>query len=126
VRFPKDAEIKYIERCIALSSHTVEIKDRTVYGDGDVFYDSSTSLFIDTQVYTKDYTDPGIYPRFAVNQDNYGPVTVPQNHCFKRGDNRDNSFDSRYWGFVPFESVVAKPVYIYWSREKNRIGTSIE
>ena len=126
LRFPKDPEIKYIERCVTLGGQIVEIRDKVVYVDSDFLQDSLKSQFIDSQIYTKEYNEPNIYPKCAGNRDNYGPVTVPQNHCFVLGDNRDNSCDSRYWGFVPLELVAAKPLYIYWSSDKSRIGTSID
>jgi len=126
LKFPRDLSIKYIERCIAVGGQIVEIRDKAVYVDDIYFQDSEKSQFIDTSVYSKDYIDPEIYPKQSGNRDNYGPITVPENHCFVLGDNRDNSFDSRYWGFVPLRLIVAKPLYIYWSINKNRIGSSIE
>lgn len=47
--------------------------------------------------------------------DNYGPVTVPPDQFFVMGDNRDNSNDSRFWGFVDRDSVIGKPLFVYWS-----------
>jgi signal peptidase I len=44
-----------------------------------------------------------------------GEVVVPPNRYFAMGDNRDNSSDSRYWGFVPRENIIGKPFLIYWS-----------
>ena len=125
-RFPKNPELKYIERCIAVGGQVVEIKDKSVFVDGNRFKDSLKTQFIAPNIYPKYFNDPGIYPKNSGNRDNYGPIIVPQNHCFVLGDNRDNSFDSRYWGFVPFESVIAKPLYIYWARDKSRIGKYID
>ena len=48
-------------------------------------------------------------------RDNFGPVTVPEGHVFVMGDNRDHSFDSRFWGFVPYEDIKGKAFIIYWS-----------
>jgi signal peptidase I len=126
IKYPENPEIKYIERCIALGGQVIEIRNKAVYVDSSIFRDSSNTQYIDQQVHAEEYNDPEIYPAFAGNRDNYGPVTVPENHCFVLGDNRDNSSDSRYWGFVPMESVVAKPLYIYWSGDTDRIGKTIE
>ena len=53
-------------------------------------------------------------------RERYGPVTVPPNQYFMMGDNRDNSQDSRYWGFLPRDYVKGKALVIYWSYEAER------
>ena len=66
-------------------------------------------------------------------RDNFGPLNVPEGNLFVMGDNRDLSYDSRYWGFVPIENVIAQAIKIYWSWDKanfnvrwDRIGTTIK
>ena len=53
-------------------------------------------------------------------RERYGPVTVPPDHYFMMGDNRDNSQDSRYWGFLPRENIKGKSLVIYWSYQAER------
>lgn len=126
IRFPRDPKRKFIERCIAVGGQVLEIRDKSVFIDGKLFPDSQKTQFIDSEIIPKDIIDPEIYPKDIGNRDNYGPIIVPQDHCFVLGDNRDNSYDSRYWGFVPIESVIAKPLYIYWAKNKSRIGRCID
>jgi len=56
------------------------------------------------------------------NKDNYGPVTVPENKIFVMGDNRDHSYDSRFWGFVDLKVVKGKAFMIYWSWDSDNTG----
>jgi signal peptidase I len=102
-KYPNSPEVAYVKRLIGLPGDKVEMKGRTVY--------------INDQPLKEDYTqyiDPGSI------HESYGPVYVPQNKYFAMGDNRDNSMDSRYWGFVPRDYLLGKALVIYWSFETPR------
>ncbi len=102
--YPVDRSKDFIKRVIALGGDTVEIRDKKVFLNGQLC-DDSYSVYKDTL----------IQPRSLQPRDNFGPVTVPEGHIFVMGDNRDQSYDSRFWGFVKLEDVRGKAFMIYWS-----------
>lgn len=116
-RYPLDRNLNYIKRLVAVEGQTVQIQDKKVYVDGELFPDPPKSKFMSNISYPRGYVEQAIYPRNldSRNRDNYGPVTVPEGSYFVLGDNRDNSADSRYWGFVPKNDVVGKALVIYFS-----------
>ncbi|WP_310599941.1 signal peptidase I [Desulfobulbus sp.] len=102
--FPKNPELDYIKRVIAVAGDIVEIRDKHVLINGKPF-DDLHGVF----------KDPTIHPAALDPRDNFGPVTVPANKIFTMGDNRDNSFDGRFWGFVDLKAIRGKAWIIYWS-----------
>ncbi|MEX0936080.1 MAG: signal peptidase I, partial [Gemmatimonadota bacterium] len=62
------------------------------------------------------------HPRYRPTRDNWGPLIVPEHRYFVLGDNRDNSEDSRYWGFVRREAIEGRPWFVYYSTEPRRTG----
>ncbi|MDA0746926.1 MAG: signal peptidase I [bacterium] len=103
--FPEDPTRDFIKRCIAVEGQTVEIKNKVVFVDGESFQDPDGVKYMDSRE----------RPRRYSARDNFGPYTVPPGHVFVMGDNRDNSYDSRFWGPVAVDKVKAHPLLIYFS-----------
>lgn len=99
-----------VKRCIGLPGDVIEVVDKRLFLNGEE---------VDDSAYAR-HTDPRTQRRSGVrsalaNRDNYGPYTVPQDHYFCMGDNRDHSYDSRFWGPVPAHYVKGRAFLIYWS-----------
>jgi len=117
-KYPLNPDQDYIKRVIGVGGDKVEIKDKKVYINGELQNEPYT-IFLDNRTFPS-----GVQPR-----DTFGPITVPENSLFVMGDNRDNSYDSRFWKFVNLKAVLGEAVIIYWSWDKqhfsvrwNRIG----
>ncbi len=102
--FPQDPSKDYIKRVIGLPGDRVQIINKKVYVNGE--------LFTVPQVRFADNT---VIPFNQSTRDNFGPVVVPKDSYFFMGDNRDQSYDGRFWGFVPMDALRGKAVIIYFS-----------
>ena len=114
-KWPKELTKDFVKRVIAQEGEKVEIRDKQVYIN-DKPIEEPYKYHSDSQVYAKNDT----YHYDDAIRDNYGPVIVPPGHCFVMGDNRDNSADSRYWGFLPLNYIKGKPWVIYFSYSAER------
>ncbi len=103
-RFPKDRSVDYIKRVVGVPGDIVTIKDKHVMINGKAVADPHAHFTSGTLL------DGKSSPR-----DNFGPVTVPKNSIFVMGDNRDNSYDGRFWGFVDQRDILGKAFILYWS-----------
>lgn len=120
--FPQNPKIDYIKRVIGLPGDEVQIINKELFLN-KILQTSPSSVYTDTRILSGSDS-----PR-----DNFGPVTVPEDSVFVLGDNRDNSYDSRFWGFVPLDTVKGKLINIYWSWDTDqakvrwdRIGLEVE
>ncbi len=109
-KYPEELWKDFVKRVIALEGEKVEIKNKRVYIN-DKPIPEEYKVHIDSQIRGK---DDRFYYSDAI-RDNYGPVVVPPGQCFVMGDNRDNSQDSRYWGFLPLSNIKGKPWIVYFS-----------
>lgn len=101
--YPEDPSKDFIKRVIGLPGDTVELRDGVLWRNGEQM--------------TEPYLAHLPPKSFGMHLSNFGPITVPEDKYFTMGDNRNNSHDSRYWGFVERGAILGKAWIIYWSWE---------
>jgi signal peptidase I len=119
-KFPENPKKDFIKRVIATEGDVIEERNKIIYLNGEAVKEPHAK-HVDNLL------------RFGMNdpRDNFGPLRVPKDKLFVMGDNRDQSYDSRYWGFVDLKAVLGKALIIYWSWDPdnfarfNRIGRVI-
>jgi signal peptidase I len=140
-KYPETPERDFIKRVIGLPGETVEIKNKQVYIDGDpleedeqICHNGDGEKLIcedadpDDEGPYKVYflrpplrqDDPEFGLRVGGSGDDMSPRVVPEDSLLVLGDNRDNSRDSRYWGFLPVDQVKGRALLVYWSYEATR------
>ena len=121
-KYPEEPDKDFIKRVIGVPGDTVQIQDKQVFVNGKPFHHEYGM-----------HTDSNVIPGRVNHRDNFGPATVPEDGYFVMGDNRDNSYDSRFWGFVKESAIKGEAFIIYWSWDSEdfdvrwgRIGTILE
>jgi signal peptidase I len=112
-KYPDEPDRDFIKRVIGLPGETIELRNKKVHVNGQPLEEPYVHFLTPP---SKDYQEVTSYDL----RERFGPVTVPADQYFVMGDNRDNSQDSRYWGFLPRHYVKGKALLIYWSYESGR------
>ncbi len=115
-KFPEDPTRDFIKRVIGLPGETVEIRDKTVYINGQALVEPYAHF----EEPPLRHDDPEYGLRNEGARDNWGPEVVPAGQLFVMGDNRDNSRDSRFWRFLPRDQVKGRALLVYWSYNASR------
>jgi signal peptidase I len=121
-RWPIDISQNYVKRCMGVPGDHIKLVDKDVYLNGHKLVEPYTQhVFPRMEPYRDNFPAEAYGPVYdrarkmlAENVVN-GELVVPEGNYFAMGDNRDNSSDSRYWGLVPRENIIGKPLVIFWS-----------
>jgi signal peptidase I len=111
--YPQDEKRDFIQRIVGTPGETVHVKGRQVFINGELIPEPYVRP-------TDGASPPGAQPAFCGYAYGCEPTMIPADSYFVMGDNRDNSQDSRYWGFLPRDLVKGKALVIYWSYESGR------
>lgn len=110
-RSVEDPRVDLVKRCVAVGGDTVEVLNKQLYVNGERVEESAYVAHRDSHVFSRRARASA----HELRRDNLAPVRVPDGHFFFLGDNRDESYDSRYWGFVPARYIKGRAFVIYWS-----------
>ncbi len=124
-RYPTDIQQTFVKRCMGVPGDHIKIINKVVYLNG---HPLNEPYKVNKTDYIEDYRDnfpsepnvtlePGAV-KMLENNVVSGEVVVPPGSYFAMGDNRDSSWDSRFWGFVPRQNIIGKPLIIYWSYDR--------
>jgi len=108
-KYPEDPTKDFIKRVVAVAGDSVEIVDKKLYVNNKLTTNEPYAIYLEPTV-------------FRPYRDNLPKTTVPDHSLFVMGDNRDNSHDSRFWGFVDLDEIRGKAFFIYWSWDREEFG----
>jgi signal peptidase I len=131
--YPVNPETNFVKRVVGIAGDTLEMRDGTLIRNGMAVVEPYAR-------HTAPGSDPGgeefrwqrgfltstagaSAPGYHPSRNNWGPLRVPLQHLFVLGDNRDNSLDSRYWGFVADSLVRGQPLFVYYSYRRDSVAT---
>ncbi|NIR44125.1 MAG: signal peptidase I [Gemmatimonadetes bacterium] len=127
--YPLDRSKNYVKRVVGLPGDTVEMRNGELYVNSNIQVES----YVQHTQPNGDYYDPSFewqrdfLPEkarrngYRPTRDDWGPIIVPPDRYFVMGDNRDNSQDSRYWGFVDRSLIKGRPLIIYYSFDRSKL-----
>jgi signal peptidase I len=126
---PHEPEKHYVKRLVGLPTDTLMMRDKVLYVNGEPLdepyvrhLDPHGDAVHPAMTWQAHFLMGGARPgRYRPSRDNWGPIVVPEERYFVLGDNRDNSEDSRYWGFVQRESIKGRPWVVYYSAEPDAL-----
>lgn len=123
---PEEPGISVVKRIIGMPGDTLSMEDNYIYVDGqrlDEPYANRLDPTVDPEdprmrAWQRSYYIGGNTGSYRPSLKNWGPIVVPADSFFVMGDNRDNSYDSRYWGFLGRDRIDGRPLFIYYSFDK--------
>ncbi|MCK5696186.1 MAG: signal peptidase I [Desulfobacula sp.] len=110
--YPEDPSKDFIKRVMATGGDTLEIINKKLYVNDKLVEGDTYAVYKTSEIISGNYS----------TRDNLRKIIIPENKLFVMGDNRDNSHDSRFWGFVDLTAVKGEAFIIYWSWNKNKFG----
>ncbi|HBR21410.1 MAG TPA: signal peptidase I [Nitrospiraceae bacterium] len=108
-KYPENPSKDFIKRVVAVEGDVIESKNKILHVNGNMV----------NEPYAQ-HTDSSMRPMGIEPRDNFGPVIVPKDKYFVMGDNRDVSYDSRYWGYVDMKDIKGKALILYWSWDSEK------
>ncbi|MBW3661054.1 MAG: signal peptidase I [Gemmatimonadetes bacterium] len=123
-----DPDPDYVKRIVGAPGDTIEMREKALYVNGERqvepyvrHVDGLDEQYRPQFKWQSRFLAPGVDPEaYRPSRDDWGPLVVPPGHYFVMGDNRDNSADSRYWGFVPELAIKGQPLIVYFSKDTGK------